>query len=386
MKTSSPKRFANRYVVLSLLAAGVAWQAWPMVAKAEDTITVSNPSFETTGARSGNWAYIGTSWSVGYVNQYSQNVGDNITAADGLWSVCLPGTVSITQDLATAVSAGDLLSVSFSGGRAVAGSTGGGGVFNATFLVGSTAYTASFDTTTHSTNSWRNFTLTKAISNSGNLSLVFSTVSGIPWLDNVGNVRRMPAGSIPAGSVPVSNSSFETPTGGNWSKVSVSIPWAVVDPLFSALPWSRYNPHVEGGSQLTHPADGAAPAGNFCVNLPNGGATLSQDLLATVQAGDILSVTFYGGRAKDGSPTAGGGTFNAAFKVGDTTYTSDSPFDTTAQPADSWQQYTLTKTIANSGLLSLVFSRVSGYPWLDKVGTSVTVSTAAPSGTFLIIQ
>jgi len=52
------------------------------------------------------------------------------------------------------------------------------------------------------------------------------------------------------------------------------------------------------------------------------------------------------------------------------------PVDTTNQPNDSWQEFTLVKKVANSGKLSLEFSTVSGDPWLDSVG-DITITPAS---------
>ncbi len=99
---------------------------------------------------------------------------------------------AISQDLLTTVSAGETLSVTFWGGNGANVLTGsnGGGVVTATFLVGSTPYSANFDTTTAPSGGWKQFTLTEPITNSGDLSLQFDVASGKPWLDNISAVAE----------------------------------------------------------------------------------------------------------------------------------------------------------------------------------------------------
>jgi hypothetical protein len=85
-------------------------------------------------------------------------------------------------------------------------------------------------------------------------------------------------------------------------------------------------------------------------------------------------VTFSGGRAKGQV----GGKFTATFVVGTTEYTS-SEIDTALLANDTWQSYTFTTPITNTGNLSLVFRPVSGRPWLDKV-CNISVTTGSGPG------
>ena len=59
-------------------------------------------------------------------------------------------------------------------------------------------------------------------------------------------------------------------------------------------------------------------------------------------------------------------------------YTS-SEFDTALLANDTWQSYTFTTPITNTGNLSLVFRPVSGRPWLDKV-SNISVTTGSGPG------
>jgi hypothetical protein len=86
-------------------------------------------------------------------------------------------------------------------------------------------------------------------------------------------------------------------------------------------------------------------------------------------------MTFYGGRGREGSSTADGGVFTAAFLAGSTPYSMQ--VDTSVLPNNIWQSYTVTQLITNAGDLSLEFSAVSGDPWLDNI-SNVALTPASP--------
>jgi len=83
-------------------------------------------------------------------------------------------------------------------------------------------------------------------------------------------------------------------------------------------------------------------------------------------------MSFYGGRSKDSSGSAGGGVFTATFTIGSDTYSHD--YDTTLLAQNSWSLYTFTTStpITNGGTLSIQFTQKTGKPWLDNV-SNVTV-------------
>ena len=156
------------------------------------TIPVTSGSFENFDVtfQAGRWANLDLAWENGTADGlgYQQNDGDHITADNGAWSVLLSNNIPIiSQDLLTTVNAGDTLTLIFSGGKGGQEGSNGGGVFTATFDVGGTNYTTSFDTTGNAA-TWETFTLTHTILNSGNLSLEFAHQSGRAWLDTVGSV------------------------------------------------------------------------------------------------------------------------------------------------------------------------------------------------------
>ena len=178
------------------------------------TIPVINGSFETPGVTVGGpWARFGTSWSISNspsVFQQVQAVSSGIftNTPNGTWVALLnndntPITSPVTQNLNTNVTSGDILSITFSFGRQRDTSPGGQGV--AYFDVGGTKYTMPFDASVLAPGSWQSITMTKTITNGGNLSLGFYGISGHKtnvWVDNISNVTRTPmVAAIP--SIPV---------------------------------------------------------------------------------------------------------------------------------------------------------------------------------------
>jgi hypothetical protein len=446
---------------------------------ASGSIAVGNPSFETPmpGGVGGGWAQIGAPWVVQGNSAYQQN---NLTPTafahftstspgGGVWYALLNGnTVSITQDLLANVNAGDTLSLTFYGGRGQAGSsTADGGVFKAAFLVGSTPYSLQINTAALANDTWQSFTLTRTITNSGDLSLQFSAVSGDPWLDNIsiGKVIAPPApvlsvtvtnpvdgqafltgASIPAAATvangvgPYTVTYYTNAVGGSpaVAGMAFSAPYAVglgtLAPgayRICATVADSASPQAGTSTSLTHtftvastivlpvdngnfeiPGDPSGSAGwapivtgwtaaenseyqensvndfpgeHFTTISPGGGVwyallngntgSIVQDLLANVIVGDTLSVTFHGGRAREGVSTADGGVFTAAFLVGPTSYSME--VDTAVLANNAWQSYTLARVVTNSGDLKLEFSAVSGDPWLDNI-SDVALTPASP--------
>lgn len=133
-----------------------------------------------------------------------------------------------------------------------------------------------------------------------------------------------------------------------------------------------------------------AAAGLYALNLESWLVSVTQNLITTVNAGDTLSMTFSGGRARGQA----GGKFTATFKVGTTEYTSP-VIDTTLQASDTWQSYTFTTPITNTGNLSIVFKPVSGRPWVDNLSNvsrtsdtpqtiTNTINKATPTATLTV--
>jgi hypothetical protein len=162
----------------------------------------------------------------------------------------------------------------------------------------------------------------------------------------------------------VQNGSFETPgalLGGLWANAA-----AVWNP---SLTYAQTNDNDRFATRTD--------AGIWYANLSDPGNTFYQDLGVSVNSGDTLAVTFYVGR-ENGRV---GGVMAATFLVDGTPY--NETFDTTGLTEGTWQSYTLTKTIANSGALTLRFSNVSDRPWLDNVSNiSVTTGGGPTPGSF----
>lgn len=446
---------------------------------AGEAVPVVNGSFETPGAlgSSNGWARVSPVWNPATVaNDFQQNNMapatsshfSTVSPGGGSWFALMNGNSgSIRQDLNTTIGAGDTLSVTFYGGRARSGvSTATGGVFNASFVVGTTKYTIPVNTTTLANNAWQAFTLTQTVTNGGKLALEFSAVSGSPWLDNIGSVSISPApvfgvsmdgpaegqrflsgtavgasasvtsgtgpftvsyilskdGAAPAvvGSsstppytvdlgtltdgtydlratvvdhgaaeasasslvrtfivspeslIPVPNGSFEstgTLTGNAWARIAAD--WNPGNP-----PDAAYQQNTLSVPNSRHLSKTSPGGGSWYALLNGNTVSISRDLGATVQAGDTLVMKFYGGRAGLGLSTSAGGVFKAALVVDSTVY--EMTVDTTTQANDTWQLYTLTRTIENSGNLSIRYTAVSGDPWLDNIAPIAV--TAAGSG------
>ena len=167
-----------------------------MAISVKNVILVQNGSFETRGSGpiATYWWGLGSPWTEGSIPQGYEVLDMRgwegatfSSAADGFYAANLePWVASITQNLNTTVHEGDILSMTFSGGRAKGQA---GGKFTATFVVGTTEYTSSeFDTALQANNTWQQYTFGAPITNTGNLSIVFKPVSGRPWLDNISNV------------------------------------------------------------------------------------------------------------------------------------------------------------------------------------------------------
>ena len=162
----------------------------------------------------------------------------------------------------------------------------------------------------------------------------------------------------------VQNGSFETPglNGAATYWWSIGSPWTCpVSGPYQELNFTGFDQYAFNSG-----ADGI-----YGANMDTGYISYDQDLSTTVNAGDTLSVTFSGGKPK----TTAGGSFTLTFLVGTTEYTSP-VIDTTLQAANTWQSYTFTTPIANTGNLSLSFRAVSSGGWLDKV-SNVSVTTGS---------
>jgi len=244
-------------------------------------IPVANGSFETTGNQSGGWANLAAGWNPANNNQYQEeNVNDwpseqftTISPGGGIWYALLNGnTVSLTQDLLTTVHAGDTLSMTFYGGRGREGvATAEGGVFTAAFLVGSTPYSMTVDTTVLANNIWQSYTLTQVVTNAGDLSIQFNAVSGDPWLDNISNVAWTPAPTVPPVLVGLKVSGVNLIVTGTGGTPNSSYTWLSTTNLSAPIAWiTNSTGTLDGTGAFSNaiPVSATTPASFFRLRLP----------------------------------------------------------------------------------------------------------------------
>ena len=167
-----------------------------------------------------------------------------------------------------------------------------------------------------------------------------------------------------ASIIPVVNGSFEAPgvsMGGSWARFGT--PWNII----INSPYTYHQVKAVSGRFFTN-----APNGTW-VALINSDSTpitnpITQNLGASVTNGDTLSITFSFGRQTLQNGSYPGGQGVAYFDVGGTKYTM--PFDASVLSPGSWQATNITKTITNSGNLSLGFYSTSGHKtnvWVDNI-------------------
>jgi arylsulfatase A-like enzyme len=168
--------------------------------------------------------------------------------------------------------------------------------------------------------------------------------------------------------IPVADGSFENP--GNVGEVNNS--WGTTPTSWNDTGTTPY--------EVASPGHFAAAAHGYWSGYLGNMQTISQSLGVAVNDGDILEVSFDGGRGLDSNNTAGGGVIECAFFVGGIRYSMTA--DTTLQTQGTWQQYTHNVTIANTGDLTLEFKSVSGTPWIDHV-RNLTVTRASDYNTYI---
>lgn len=171
---------------------------------------VSNSSFEFVPPTNGsccNWGDFpnpaiyptDSTWvaSNGYaVGGYATNpVGDHFTYSPDSSSryLYLFNVGTISQDLNTAITPGETVSLSFYDGQDQDYPNHiGGGVLQATIAIGTQTISQTYDTTSTTPDLWIAETVSGKATVAGDLSISFATVSGTPWLDAV-SVNVTPA-------------------------------------------------------------------------------------------------------------------------------------------------------------------------------------------------
>lgn len=206
--------------------------------------------------------------------------------------------------------------------------------------------------------------LSKTSLNNGSVWTVYN--DGVSTYENIaGASTNMISGVLPNGLVNFfkllekdGSTSYITVLDSGFENGTVSGNWGAVNPVWNPAMPSAYQ--VNNGDHID------AEEGSWSVLLENTG-TITQNLGTTVNAGDTLTLIFSGGRAKVGSTTENGGVFNATIIVDTTDYPMGTSVDTTGLMNNTWQSYTNTAIISNSGNLSVRFDPVSGQAWLDNV-------------------
>ena len=260
------------------------------------TVTVANGSFETTGqALGGPWFKFGSPWSITnspsnyqVINAVTGGAFSSTVAGGGTYIGLInqddcPITAPLVQNLGTSVTNGDTLSVTFYIGRAL---TGAGGAGVAYFDVDGTQYTMAFDTSAMAAGTWQLQTMTKTITNSGNLTLGFYGTTGNQinaWLDNISNVSR----TSYTPQIITNTINKATPT----ATLTVSNTPVTYDGTAKAATVSIISSSVAGTAQnvLTGSAASQTAAGSYAVTanfVPND--TTNYNTLAALAAGNFV--------------------------------------------------------------------------------------------------
>ena len=181
--------------------------------------------------------------------------------------------------------------------------SGAGGAGVAYFDVAGTKYTMAFDTSAMTAGTWQIQTMTKTITNSGNLSLGFYGISAHTinaWLDNISNVSR----TSDTPQIITNTINKATPT----ATLTVSNSPVTYDGTAKAATVSITSSSVPGTAQnvLTGSAVSQTAAGSYAVTanfVPND--TTNYNTLAAVAAGNFVIAGSYDSWAGANGVTGG---------------------------------------------------------------------------------
>ena len=218
------------------------------------SISLEDASFENVQLVNGinRWARISSAWNDSGTGNYEVSNYSISNPADGDWAARLKIIDPIYQDLGVTVNEGETLEVTYYGGRAREGmGASGGGVGESTFIVGSTRYSASFDTTTLPADSMQQYTHSVTVTNSGAVRLEFVRLSGEPFLDAVSDVQIVRGSSNTAPEF--TSSTITLPDGIAEQAYSDSIAGSATDADNDPLTYSK----VSGASWLNVAANGS---------------------------------------------------------------------------------------------------------------------------------
>lgn len=241
------------------------------------SISLEDPSFENVQRVDGinRWAQLSAAWNDAGNGNYEVSNYAISTPADGEWAARLKTIDPIYQDLGVTVNEGETLEVTYYGGRAREGlGASGGGVGESTFIVGSTRYSATFDTTILPADSMQQYTHSVTVTNSGVVRLGFRAVSDDPFLDAVSDVQIVGGSSNTA---PVFTSSTITLSDGIADQAySDSIAGSATDADNDPLTYTR----VSGASWVNVSANGSV------TGTPNAGFIGSNNVTVMVDDGN----------------------------------------------------------------------------------------------------
>ena len=213
---------------------------------------------------------------------------------------------------------------------------------------------------------FRAFRSVLSATSSGNLSIRFTNVSGLNWIDLVD------VSEVPSDQTPVGNFSFETEgtsSGGAWYHLADIGSWE----KGAANPFQI----MDLTTEATHyPAYDAGPEGLNVLNLPTA-SPITQDLGTAVSSGQDVTIDFHLGDSADDGLIPGSVTI--AILVDGVANASELIANTAADGDFAAHQSVLKAT--SSGNLSIRFTNSSGNNWLDNVNV-----TAPPAGMVMVIQ
>ena len=336
------------------------------------SVPVGNFSFETEGQDRGTaWASLPAAgdWVDGNPSQFyeihridlaSDHFSTN-RAPGGTRVLSLVAASPMTNDLVYAVTAGDVIVISYVLGDSARGDQVSGNVEVAILVDGVESASETVDNSNAAGTPDGGFKVFKSVltaTNSGNLSIRFTNGSGANWLDMV-DVAVTPASQIPVG-----NFSFEsegTELVNNWH------------PLPDIGPW------VKGGMSdyqisdisagTSHFDAGLAPEGDNVLNL-TGSSPLTQDLGYAVSSGLSLTIDFHLGDSKVASQVSGN--VEVAILVDGVVSASETVDNSNGAgtPNGGFKVFKSVLTATDSGNLSIRFTNSGGANWLDNVNVT----------------
>ena len=337
------------------------------------SVPVGNFSFETEGQDRGTaWASLPAAgdWVDGNPSQFyeihridlaSDHFSTN-RAPGGTRVLNLVAASPMTNDLVYAVTAGDVIVISYVLGDSARGDQVSGNVEVAILVNGVESASETVDNSNAAGTPDGGFKVFKSVltaTSSGNLSIRFTNSSGQNWLDMV-DVAVTPAGQIPVG-----NFSFESE-----GTASVTEGWYHLPDIG---PWvkggmSEYQISDISGEPFLFNA-GVAPEGDNVLNLTTSDP-LTQDLGYAVSSGLSLTIDFHLGDSKVEDQVSGN--VEVAILVDGVESASETVDNSNGAgtPNGGFKVFKSVLTATDSGNLSIRFTNSGGDNWLDNVNVT----------------